>query len=82
MLAADYLVYKINTKNKIDSVAVRPNSLFDEEYVSELEIHNTKLRNPIFNTGKTTRINDSNFMVELLSSDKLWQEWEYKTSVI
>ena len=82
MLAADHLVYKLGSKTNIDWVAVRPDSLFDEENVSEYEIHNNKIRSPIFNAGKTSRINVSNFMAELVTNDKLWQEWKHKTPVI
>lgn len=82
MLAADHLVYKLNTKTNIDWVAVRPDSLFDEENVSEYEIHNSKIRSAIFNPGKTSRINVSHFMVEIITNDKLWQEWKHKTPVI
>jgi len=82
MLAADHLVYKLGSKTNIDWVAVRPDSLIDEENVSEYEIHNNKVRGPIFNPGKTSRINVSNFMAELVTNDKLWQEWKHKTPVI
>jgi nucleoside-diphosphate-sugar epimerase len=82
MLAADHLVYNVGSKTKVDWVAVRPDSLFDEELVSEYEIHNGKIRSPIFNPGKTSRINVSNFMVELMTNDQLWQEWKHKTPVI
>jgi nucleoside-diphosphate-sugar epimerase len=82
LLAADHLVYRLGSKTNIDWVAVRPDSLFEEENVSEYEIHNNKIRSPIFNPGKTSRINVSNFMVELVTNDKLWQEWKHKTPVI
>ena len=82
MLAADHLVYKLGSKTNVDWVAVRPDSLFDEENVSEYEMHNNKIRSPIFNPGKTSRINVSNFMAELVTNDKLWQEWKHKTPVI
>ena len=82
MLAADHLVYKLGSTTKIDWVAVRPDSLFDEENVSEYETHNNKIRSPIFNSGKTSRINVSNFMAELVTNDTLWQEWKHKTPVI
>jgi len=82
MLAANHLVYKLGSKNNIDWVAVRPDSLFDEENVSKYEIHNNKIRSAIFNPGKTSRINVSHFMVELVTNDKLWQEWKHKTPVI
>lgn len=82
MLAADNLVYKLDPATRIEWVAVRPDSLFDEENVSNYEIHNKKIRSPIFNPGKTSRINVSNFMAELVTNDELWQEWKYKTPVI
>lgn len=82
MLAVDYLVYKLGSKTKIDWVAIRPDSLFDEGNESAYEIHHCKIRSPIFNSGKTSRINVSHFMVELVTNDKLWQEWKYNTPVI
>lgn len=82
MLAANLLVYKLNSKTNIEWVAVRPDSLFDEENESEYEIHNNTIRSPIFNAGKTSRINVSHFMVELVTNNKLWNEWKHKTPVI
>lgn len=82
MLAADYLVHKLGTDSSIDWVAVRPDSLTDEEEESEYELHNHRIRSPIFNPGKTSRINVSRFMAELVTNDKLWQEWKHKTPVI
>ncbi|MCK9280802.1 MAG: SDR family oxidoreductase [Melioribacteraceae bacterium] len=82
MLAADYLVYKIGSQTKIEWVAVRPDSLFDEESKSNYEIYNKKIRSPIFDSGKTSRINVSDFMVELVTNEKLWDEWKHKTPVI
>lgn len=82
MLAADHLVYKLNIKTNVDWVTVRPDSLFDEDHVSEYEIHNCKTRSPIFNPGKTSRINVAHFMIELITNENLWQEWKHKTPVI
>ena len=82
MLAADHLVNKLGSKTNIDWVAIRPDSLFDEENESTYKIHHYKIRSPIFNPGKTSRINVSHFMAELVTNDKLWQEWKYNTPVI
>lgn len=82
MLAADHLVYKVGEGSGIDWVAVRPDSLFDEEEASEYEVVQSKRQSPIFNPGKTSRLNVSRFMVELLASDELWQRWRHKTPVI
>jgi nucleoside-diphosphate-sugar epimerase len=82
MLAADHLVYKFGENTNIEWVAVRPDSLIDEENESKYEIHNHKIRSPLFNPGKTSRINVSHFMAELVTNDKLWQEWKHKTPVV
>jgi nucleoside-diphosphate-sugar epimerase len=82
MLAADYLVYKSGADSGIDWVTVRPDSLIDEDKESKYEIQNLKIRSPLFNPGKTSRINVSHFMAELITNDKLWQEWKHKTPVI
>ena len=82
MLAANYLVYKLGNNTNIEWVAVRPDSLFDDENVSKYEIHSNKIRSAIFNPGKTSRINVSHFIAELVTNDALWQEWKYKTPVI
>jgi hypothetical protein len=68
--------------NIIEWVAVRPDTLFNEENQNEYEICESKTRSPIFNSGKTSRINVSHFIVDLLVNDNLWQKWKYKTPVI
>lgn len=82
MLACDYLVYNFGSEAGLEWVAVRPDSLIDEEEVSFYEVFNRKTRSPISNPGKTSRINVSHFMAELVTNEKLWKEWKYKTPVI
>jgi nucleoside-diphosphate-sugar epimerase len=80
--AGDHLVYGSGASRMLEWVAVRPDSLFDEENKSDYEIWESKTRSPVFNSGKTSRINVSHFMVELLTNDNLWQKWKNKTPVI
>lgn len=82
MLAGDHLVYDVGASGKIEWIAVRPDSLVDEESKSEYEIHENKIKSPIFNAGKTSRINVGHFMVDLLVNESLWKDWKYKTPVI
>jgi nucleoside-diphosphate-sugar epimerase len=82
VLSADHLVYSIKNAPKIEWAAVRPDSLFDEASTSEYHICEAKTRSPIFNPGKTSRINVAHFMVDLLTDDSLWRTWKYKTPVI
>jgi len=82
ILAGDHLVYDVGASGKIEWIAVRPDSLVDEESKSEYAIHENKIRSPIFNAGKTSRINVGHFMVDLLVNESLWEDWKYKTPVI
>lgn len=82
ILAGDHLVYDVGGSGKMEWIAVRPDSLFDEENKSDYEIHANKIKSPIFNPGKTSRINVAHFMVDLLVDESLWDMWKYKTPVI
>lgn len=78
----NYLFENIKKSEKIEWVAVRPDSLIDETCVSDYEIFPMKNRSRLFNPGKTSRINVAHFMADLLSNDTLWQAWKYKAPVI
>lgn len=70
------------SKNNIEWIAVRPDTLINEIEVSEYTVLPSPTRSPIFDAGKTSRINVANFMVRLLKNDDLWEKWKYKTPVI
>ena len=81
--ALEYLIDKAGkSNNHIEWVAVRPDGLINEAEVSEYTVHPSQIRSPIFNAGKTSRINVADFMVCLLKDKKLWEKWKYKTPVI
>lgn len=80
--AGDFLLYDVDRSANIVWVAIRPDSLFDEPTVSEYSIQDKKTRSPIFDAGKTSRINVAHFICQLLSDEPLWKEWVYKTPVI
>ena len=82
MIAANYLVKHIGEKRNLNWVGIRPDSLIDEENESDYEVYDQKVRSPIFDPGKTSRINVSNFMVELITDNNLWDKWNNKTPVI
>lgn len=82
-LALEFLLDKTGTGSKhIEWAAVRPDGLIDEDEVSEYTVHPSQVRSPIFDPGKTSRINVADFMVRLLKEKKLWEEWKFKTPVI
>lgn len=82
MLAADTLVRRENPPERVEWVAVRPDTLIDEHQVSAYEAVRTFTRSPVFDAGKTSRINVAHFMASLLEDEELWERWRFKTPVI
>ena len=81
--AANYLRTNIGQNDLlIEWVAVRPDSLINEESVSEYYIVPSPTRNVIFNSGKTSRINVGHFMASLITDDNLWDQWKGQMPVI
>lgn len=81
--AADFLRVKIGQKNKlIDWVVVRPDSLINEDNVTEYKLYPSPIRSALFNSGKTSRINVGNFMSRLIVENDLWNDWKGQMPVI
>lgn len=83
MLAGRYLQNSIGLGDaQVEWVAVRPDSLINEEQASSYVVHASPVRNPIFNAGKTSRNNVGLFMADLLTDEKLWQQWRGEMPVV
>ena len=81
--AADYLRTQIGQKNPaIDWVIVRPDSLINENEVSEYSVLTSPARSALFNPGKTSRINVGHFLASLLHDPDLWDQWKGQMPVI
>ncbi len=81
--AADYLRVVIGRKHeRIEWTVVRPDTLIDEESVSQYEVFPSPTRSAIFDPGKTSRINVAHFMAQLLTDDPCWQKWRGQMPVI
>ena len=81
--AADYLRRNIGSKDKmIEWVAVRPDSLTNEDDVTAYEVYPSPIRSAIFNPGQTSRINVGHFMADLIIEDDIWQKWKGQMPVI
>ena len=81
--AADYLRTQIGQDDEsIEWVAVRPDGLIDEEEVTQYDLYPSPIRSPIFDPGKTSRINVGHFMAELISNDATWKLWKGQMPVI
>lgn len=82
-LALSYLLDTVGKNSKhIEWIAVRPDTLINEVEVSEYAIFPSPTRSPIFDAGKTSRINVAHFMVSLLKDKELWEKWKFKSPVI
>jgi len=81
--AADYLRKDIGNNNEIiEWSIVRPDTLINENIISEYSVFPSPIRSPIFNAGKTSRINVGHFMSELIANDNTWEKWKGKMPVI
>lgn len=81
--AADYLRTNVGQHDReIEWVAVRPDGLIDEGNVTEYEVHASPIRSAIFDAGKTSRINVSHFMAELITDHEIWNTWKGQMPVI
>ena len=81
--AADYLRTQIGQEDMaIEWAVVRPDSLLDENEVTDYEVHPSPIRSAIFNPGVTSRINVAHFMADLITNDGLWRKWKGQMPVI
>jgi len=81
--AAEYLRTNIGQNSKtIQWTAVRPDTLINEDQVSPYTVYQSPVKSPIFNPGKTSRINVGHFMAELLTDDTTWNKWKGQMPVI
>ncbi len=81
--AADELRIKIGKAHpNIQWTVVRPDSLIDEETVTNYNLHISPTSSAIFKPGKTSRINVANFMAELIINEKLFNKWKGQMPVI
>lgn len=81
--AADYLRINIGQDDKaIEWAVVRPDTLINEDKVTEYEVHPSPIRSAIFNAGRTSRINVGHFMADLITDDNMWNKWKGQMPVI
>ena len=81
--AAHYLRTDVGQDDKaIKWAAVRPDTLINEDNVTEYEVHPSPTRSAIFNAGSTSRINVAHFMADLITNDDTWNRWKGRMPVI
>lgn len=81
--ASDYLRLHIGQKHKyIEWIVVRPDRLTNESHVTEYDIQPSPIRNAIFDSAPSSRINVANFMAKLVINTELWNKWKGQIPVI
>ncbi len=81
--AADYLRIKIGQNDRIiEWAAVRPDTLIDNNEVTDYEVYSSPIRSAIFDAGVTSRINVGNFMADLITENDIWNKWKGQMPVI
>jgi hypothetical protein len=81
--AAEYLQSSfVKNHQMIEWVAVRPDSLINEDSVTSYISYESPIRSAIFDPGKTSRINVAHFMSELAINNSIWNKWKTKMPVI
>jgi len=81
--ASQYLQSRFDKNHHmIEWVAVRPDTLIDDESVTSYDTYTSPIRSAIFDAGKTSRINVAHFMSQLVISNSTWNKWKTKMPVI
>jgi hypothetical protein len=82
-MAADFLRVQIGQNDAaVEWTAVRPDTLVNDDAVSEYDIRPSPTRSAIFNAGTTSRINVAHFMATLIAGPETWTQWRGQMPVI
>lgn len=81
--ALNYLKHIIGKNERnIEWIAVRPDTLINKEEVTDYTVHNSPVRSPVFNAGKTSRKNVGKFIMSLICDNEKWVKWRYRMPVV
>lgn len=81
--AADFLRVQVGQNNPfIEWVTVRPDSLINQDHVTEYETFASPTSSALFKPGQTSRINVGHFMARLITEQDLWNKWKGQMPVI
>jgi len=81
--AADYFRVEVGQNDPIIKwVVIRPDSLIDENEVSGYEAYASPIRSALLDPGTTSRINVAHFMVDMVTNQNVWSEWQGQMPVI
>lgn len=81
--AADFLRVNIGQANAfIEWVAVRPDTLINQDEVTDYELFASPKTSALFNPGKTSRVNVGHLMAKLIVENDLWDKWKGQMPVV
>jgi len=80
--AAAHLRDHVRDAADVQWAIVRPDALVDHDRISPYTLHPSPTRDPIFNSGQTSRINVGHFIAELLTNDETWARWTDRAPVL
>jgi hypothetical protein len=81
--AAEYLRLQIGQDHpRVQWVAIRPYNLIDEAKVTSYCTNASPNQSVIFDPKVTSRINVADFMCNLISDSRVWDQWKGKMPVI
>ncbi len=81
--AADFLQSRYAaSENIVEWAAVRPDALIDEKLITSYNVFASPIRDPIFDSGKTSRVNVAEFMAKLIVNDEIWKKWQGQMPVV
>lgn len=81
--AAYYLRTQVGQDNAhLRWVTVRPDGLVDSTDISDYIEVPSPTRSPIFDAGKTSRINVGHFMMRLILEEGTWRQWQGQSPVL
>jgi nucleoside-diphosphate-sugar epimerase len=81
--AADYLRVDVGQNGQaLEWCVVRPDTLTNETESAEYEVFASPVSDPIFDPGKTSRLNVARFIADLITDDEAWGRWRGQMPVI
>jgi hypothetical protein len=80
--AVRYLEDTHRAEGSLEWIAVRPDTLVTHDHVTDYDVFESPQRSPIFNAGKTSRINVAHFITKLASNEEMWNTWKFQMPVI
>ena len=66
----------------IEWVIVRPDTLINEDKVTNYQIYASPTRSAVFNPGQTSRINIAHFIASLITDQQTWHKWKKQMPVV